>query len=93
MLWAVALHEGNGLTQSRDVGGEYTCHELIYRLGASCHTPQVWVDHRLCRYPFIDLEPHVGGVILWVMQSLFVDIHIVYICCVVVSISVRGVGR
>ena len=89
MLWSVTLHERNGLTQACDVGGEYSSHELIYRIGTPCYTPKVWVNHRLCHHPLIDLESHVSGVILWVMQSLFVDIHIVGIYLFVLYMLAR----
>ena len=92
MLGAVTLHERNGLTQACDVGGEYSSHELINRIGTPCYTPKVWVNHRLCHHPLIDLEPHVCRVILRVMQSLFVDIHIVGIYLFVLYMLARRKG-
>jgi hypothetical protein len=76
VVGTIALDESHGLAQAGDVGAENPVDEFIYRVGAPCYTPQVGVDHRLCGDALIDLEPHIGWVVLRVVQMLFVDVHI-----------------
>ena len=73
---AVAFDECHRLAQAGDIGAEDSFDELIYGVSASGYTSQIGVDHGLGSYTLIDLEPHIGRVILWVVQKLFVDVHI-----------------